>query len=165
MIKAVLAAALVSMSTAAHDVHVSTTRMVVEGNQAVLRVELFREDFLKGLRAYTKQPKLQLKAGQAGDSIFLAYARNRLVLTANGVTLTPEIRGSGEGDARLPELRTWHYEIAFTAKSPITTLRIKNALLFEMFKDQRNMMKVRGRDGKTKSIILVPGEDHYDLTW
>jgi hypothetical protein len=165
MIKAVLAVALLSLSTAAHDVHVSTTRMAVEGNMAVMRVELFRDDFLKGLRAFTKQPKLQLDAGLAGDSVFLAYAKDRLTLTADGVLLTPVIQGSGEGDARLPELRTWHYEIKYVAKMPIKTLRIRNALLFEMFKDQRNMLKVRGPTGKQKSIVFVPGEAEYQFNW
>ena len=51
-----------------HDVHLTHTRMVLDGKVVACRVRLFKDDLEKALQAYGKQPQFHITAEARADS-------------------------------------------------------------------------------------------------
>ena len=154
-----------SLNSSAHDVHVSNGRMAVEGKAAILRVRLFHDDLEHALREHSKRATFKLAVTPQSDSIVLAYITARLSLTADKKQLSPTLLGSGEEKGQEPALDVWYFDLRFDAPRDIKQLDIRNELLFELFRDQRNIIKVLLPTKKERTIFFVPGDGSYRLKW
>lgn len=149
----------------AHDVHVSTTRLAIEGSTVAMRVTLYRNDLQTALRAALKQPAYELAASARGDSIALAYLDTHLELRAGPDRLACALLGSGEEAGQRRELDQWYYDLRCEAAAPIRSLAIRNEILFDLFRDQRNIVKAKLPTGAVRTVFFVPDENRYDLHW
>jgi hypothetical protein len=164
--KSVAALLLVlSLNSSAHDVHVTNARMAVEGKTAILRVRLFHDDFTSALRTHSKRPDFTLAVSPASDSVVMAYIAEKLALQSGGRALKPSLTGSGEEKGIQPELDVWYFDLRYESPSAITRVDIRNELLFEQFRDQRNIIKVLLPTRKERTVFFVPGDGVYRLRW
>ena len=120
---------------AVHDIHLSYTRVAVEGRVVLCRIRMFRDDLERALSRRAGKP-VTLAASAAGDSLFAAYFNEQFTLIHGGRRLAGTVVASGEE----PEM--WWYTVRFEAPAPIRQLSLRNGVLFDLFDDQRNMTKV-----------------------
>jgi len=149
---------VLGLAEAPHDLHVSYGNLGVEGATAVLQVRLFKDDLEEALRRETGQELESMEATPEMDQAFLAYYTQRFLLEADGTPLQGRIIGSGlDQQDREP---VWWYRIAYEAEATIRGLRITNTLLFELFTDQRNVLRVAHfPDGKRRAYYFAEGEE------
>ncbi len=141
-----------------HDLHLSYGRMAVEGNTVACRVRFFTHDLEKTLKAFHNAPEFTLAANSQADEQYLAYFQKRFTLIADGAPLEAQILSSGE------EEDAWWYEMQFTAAQPVQNLHLTNTLLFDLFEDQRNIVKVMHfPDEASRTLYFTEGATEYDL--
>jgi hypothetical protein len=143
---------------AVHDLHITYGTLGVEGETAVYQVRIFRDDLAAALSGHSGELLLDMAADPAVDSLFLDYLGAHLRFRANGALLEPGLLASGE-DA-LDREPVWWYRIRYSADAPIRSLAITNTILFELFDDQRNLLKlVHFPDETQRTYYFAPGED------
>lgn len=128
-------ASVAPRAAAPHPVHLSYGRLVVEGRTLTLRLRLFRDDLETALAKFNGAPVKVVSNGQS-DSLFARYFNDRALVAADGERLAGVIVASGE-DAEM-----WWYDVRFTAPRDVRTLRVRNGVLFDVYADQRNVVKV-----------------------
>jgi hypothetical protein len=138
-------------AAAMHDVHLTYSRVVVDGASVLWRVRLFRDDLEKALALFAKNPAFKV-AGAGGDSVFAAYFNAEVPVTANGKRLTGRVLQSGK-DAEVTDQDMWWYLIELPAPAPVTTFSTRVGLLFEHFTDQRNVV----------TLLKMPGERRHSM--
>lgn len=133
-----------------HNLHVTNTRMVVEGDAAVARIRIFRDDFEKTL----KQPVTDQASSKATVA---AYVARTVLLTADGKALTGEVLDSGaDQDADQP---IWWVIVQWKAAKPIKTIGLRVHLLFDGFKDQQNIVQLAHNPGDERhGLYFQPGD-------
>ena len=151
---------LASMS--AHDFHVSYGRLAVEGTTAVMRIRFFQEDLVEAIQAEHGE-EFELAATTRADSVAQAYIGRRLRVAAAAQQLRMVVRASGEDLSGKEPM--WWYLLEFTASTPITDVDITNALLFETFDDQKNIVQMQHFPSeKTWSFYFTPDSDRFSVT-
>lgn len=136
----------------AHDIHLTHARMVIEGRNVVCRIRVFRDDAELALRQFAGRADLQLTGQARAESLFAAYASRRFLLRAGSDTLRFRVTSSGaEHDQDAQEV-IW-YVLEAEAPRPIARLGVLNGLMFELYRDQQNLMQV----------LRMPGEDRTTL--
>jgi hypothetical protein len=136
----------------AHDIHASHIRMVLEGRTVALRVRLFHDDLQLALRAFTNQPNLQLTTTDRADSAFAAYFAKVVRFEADGQAPTLRVTASAAEPDQVAGMVVWYVLEGQVAATP-TRLTMLNALLFEVFEDQQNIVQ----------ILRLPGEERRTL--
>ncbi len=124
-----------------HDVHVSVSRVAVDGNEVFWRIRCFTDDLELALRRQLRDSTFTFARARetAADSLVLAYARQHLQLQADGVSLPVRLVSSGtEADESGEQVR-W-YVLQFTAPKPPLSLRIRHAMLSDVYRDQQNLV-------------------------
>ena len=124
----------------AHDFHLTYGRMAVEGNVAVTRVRFYTDDLEATMARAAGKDAFRMETSPAVDSLFLAYFARQFQLTIADQVLEGKIIGSG--DDVVDREPVWWYLIRFDAGKPIGDFRVRNALLFDVFEDQKNILKV-----------------------
>lgn len=147
--------AATGMPARAHDLHLSQTRLVVDGTTVAARIRLFEDDLILALTRAAKAPA----AVPVTDAAVLAYLRPLVRVRADGVLLTPMLGASGEeSDAQNQRVR-W-YLLTFQAAAPIRSVALRVAPFFELYDDQQNLVTaVRGADGPRRSLLFRTGDD------
>jgi hypothetical protein len=143
---------------AVHDIHLTYTRMVVDGATVVCRVRLFKDDLERALQDFAKQPSLDVGTTPGADSIFAAYFNTRAALSADGEELRGRVVQSGL-DADATDQQMWWYLIELPARKPVRTLSVRIALLFETFRDQKNVVTLLKMPGEQRHSLYFAGED------
>ncbi|WP_457654181.1 DUF6702 family protein [Rhodocaloribacter sp.] len=147
-----------------HDFHVTYGRLAVEGPTAMLRIRFFHDDLEAALRAHHKRRDFRLEADPLSDSLFLAYFHDKFALESDGAPLRGEIVTSGE--EREGRERVWWYVLRYDAPAPIRSLTVRDALLFEVFSDQKNIFRVLHLpDEKRETFYFVEGSAKAELTF
>ena len=143
---------------ALHDVHVSHMRVVIEGPTVAAQVRLFHDDLQDAVRAHAKAPQLVLSS-PAGDSAFARYFAQGVGVTADGVRLVPRLlQARDERDAGGIPMRV--YTVELTAARPVRKLALRDALLFEHFRDQQNLaVVVRMPSERRTSLFFAAGDE------
>jgi hypothetical protein len=136
----VLFASLTSAPRRAHEFHVTYGRMAIEGNVAVARIRFYTDDLEATLARAAGVDVFRMETSPAVDSLFLAYFGGQFQFIVEGKVLDGTIVGSG--DDVVDREPAWWFLIRFDAGEPIGDFRIRNALLFDMFEDQKNILKV-----------------------
>ncbi len=127
-----------------HDSHVIFGRMVVEDDAAIVRVRMFKDDLALVLRTYAQSDALEMIASAAIDSVFESYFNDMFLLRSEGTRMQAQILSSGEEQMRADGgvEDVWWYMLEFNATAPIEEIGVNNAMFFETFSDQRNILKV-----------------------
>jgi hypothetical protein len=142
----------------AHDIHLTYTRMVVDGASVVCRVRLFKDDLERALQDFAKQPALRIGTTAGTDSIFAAYFNTRASLIADGEALRGKVLQSGL-DPDATDEQMWWYLIELPARKPVRSLAVRIALLFETFRDQKNVVTLLKMPGEERHSLYFAGED------
>ncbi len=142
----------------AHDVHLTYSRMVVDGASVTCRVRLFKDDLDKALRS----------SGPAAttDSLFAAYFNAHVTMSSDGRRLSGRVVQSGR-DPDVTDQEMWWFQIEASAARPITTLTLRIALFFELYKDQKNLVTLLKMPGEERRSLLFAGGDTAEqvITW
>ena len=143
-----------------HDFHVTYSRLAVEGNMAVIRIRLFKDDLNQALST-REERDVFVDTSPASDSLFQAYFNEQFVMRSNGETLTGRIVGSGKEVVGNEPM--WWYLFEFQASQTIDELDISQRILSEEFEDQKNIVQVQHFPSeKVYSLYCV--EDAWDYT-
>jgi hypothetical protein len=134
-----------------HDVHVSHTRLVVEGATVAAQVRLFRDDLEKTLR-------VDAATVPRRDSLLGAYLDRTFVLEADGVRLRGTVEGSGIEKDRDQQDVVWVL-LDFPAARAVTAIRLRNVIFMETWGDQQNIVQVLHLPGEGRhTLYFAPGD-------
>lgn len=138
---------------ALHDIHLTYSRVVVDGASVIFRVRLFHDDLERALQQHARNPALKVTPGAAAaDTAFAAYFNANVPVSANGKRLVARVVQSGK-DMDVTDQEMWWYLVELTAPAPVTSLSMRVGLLFEHFTDQRNIV----------TLLRIPGEKRYSM--
>jgi len=141
----------------AHDVHVSNARMAVEGTTALVQVRVFKDDFAQALSNLAGRP-VTLAANPEVDALATRYLNRRLLVNAGGRVLVGRIVSSSEDNLM------WAYGLEYEAPLPIRSLILTNTLLFDIYDDQRNLLRVMFFPSeRAESFYFVKGAEQYRM--
>ena len=162
VIGAALLALVAARGASAHDVHVSHTRAVVEGRTVVLNVRLFADDLEATLRRASGNAALRLDT-PAADSAFARYLARQVTVTADGAPLAPRVTQAGTANDATGVPMRW-YLVELAAPRPVQALAIRNALLFDTFRDQQNIVAVMRMPGERRTTLFFASGDEKAQT-
>ena len=153
-----LAAGLLGSPAARHDVHVSHTRLVIEGTTVAAQVRLFRDDLEKTFAARAGKPAFDVSKEPKRDSLLGAYLAERFVLEGNGARLVGKVEASGiETDHERQEV-VWVL-VDFPTTQPVRRIRLRNAIFQETWGDQQNIVQVLHLPGEERqTLYFAPGD-------
>jgi hypothetical protein len=155
MIGALAAALLLAVPPLAphappHDLHLSHTRMVIEGTAVVARVRMFRDDLEKSL-------KRKIADDAASKAAVAAYMAQHFLVSADGTTLTSEVLDSG-GDMDGDQPVLWVL-VQWKAAKPVKALGVRMHVMFETFSDQQNTVLVARQPGDERRGLYFQAGD------
>jgi hypothetical protein len=132
------------MAAAPHNKHFSHTRLVLDGTALVARVRIFKDDLEKTL----KRPIADDAASKAAVA---AYVTKQFAIRADGALLAGEVVDQGgDSDGDQP---VWWVMVSWTAKAPPKKVGVRDALMFDQFEDQQNLV----------ILSRMPGDDRRTL--
>lgn len=140
---------------ARHEFHVSYTRMAIEPLVISAQIRLFADDVTRVLIERSRTQSMTLNSPQ-GDAAFQRYLVESFPLMANGRALTPVVVSG------LQDKDMWAYIVTWTSATPITTLSMHNAALFEVFGDQQNIVKVKHLPSGKEATLFYSGGSKVD---
>ena len=147
-----------------HDLHVSYGNLGVDGAFAILQLRVFKDDLEEALRRFHGLETFLMEVNPEVDALFLQYLAEKFVLEVGGTQLEARIIGSG--DDELDREPVWWYQLRFDAPEPIQLARITNTVLFELFNDQRNVLRVVKFPEETRrAYYFAPGEETIEVTF
>ncbi len=147
---ALLAAVPPSPPAAPHNLHLTHTRMVIEGTAVVARVRMFRDDLDKAL-------KRKIADDAASKAAVAGYMAQHFMVSADGIKLTSEVLDSGadmDGDQAI-----WWVLVQWKAAKPVTMIGVKVHLMFESFNDQQNTVLVARQPGDERRGLYFQAGD------
>ncbi len=146
-----------------HEVHVTQSRVVVKNGVILWRVRCFADDLEKGLRGFGKAPAFMLATDQAADSLMTAYFNARVQVDANGRRLRARLlQSSREAD---PVGGAVHvYVLQLDAGRQPASLTVRNALLFEQFPTEQNLVVVLAVPGDQRRSLYFAASDDIAQT-
>lgn len=141
----------------AHDLHLSHSRVAVEGAKVTVRLRVFQDDIEAALTRARGRSRVRLVRGAELDSLAVAYISSTVWLSVNGARLRPRLLDAGpETEASLAPM--WWYDLEYQAAAPVRSLTIQHRLLFEHFADQRNIVTVVREPGAIRhSLYFAAG--------
>lgn len=151
-----------------HPLHLSTSHLAVDEKTAWLRIRMFKDDLEAALATYFGVESLVLEPSAEHDSLFLAYFGQAFGLRFNGVEVTGVIESSGEdlesGDG---DLRIWWYQVRFDGAEVIRGVEVRNEMLYESFRDQRNIVRVLHAPTETRKTLYfaAPDKGWREVAW
>ncbi len=148
-----------AVSAVRHDVHVTQSRVVVEHGVIVWRVRCFADDLERGVRGFAKAPAFVLATDVAADSLVTAYFNARVQVDANGRRLRARLlQSSREVDPVGGAVQV--YVLQLDAGTQPASLTVRNALLFEQFPSEQNLVVVLAMPGdRRRSLYFAAGDD------
>ena len=140
-----------------HDLHIVYGDLAVEGTLIAGRLRFFKDDLERALGPMVGATVLDLEPGPESDALVMRYLREHLRIDVGGTVLEPELLQSGQDE--LDREPVWWVIVQFPSPTPLDTFRVRNTLLFELFGDQRNIIKfMRFPDERQKTFYFAPGE-------
>lgn len=144
-----------------HDFHVSYSRLAVEGNMAVIRIRLFKDDLNQALTT-REERDVFIDTSPVSDSLFQAYFNERFVLSVEDEVMSGRIVGSGEEVVGNEPM--WWYLLEFSAPERIEALHVSQRILSEVFEDQKNIVQVQHFPSeKVYSLYCVEDAWEYEV--
>lgn len=134
-----------------HDIHVSHTRLVLDGVSVVARIRVFKDDLEKALGR-------RVAADAATQTAFTEYLSAHFLVRADGARLTCRIEDH-EADVDPSGEAVWWAIIQCDAARPIRTLGLLNSVMFELFRDQQNLVTViKAPEDKRRALYFHAGD-------
>ncbi len=150
------------LTSAPHKFHVTNGRMAVEGSVAACEIRFFRHDLEEAIARYHGLGRFELNVGARQDSLFQGYLDAVFVVGLNGDRVQGSILGSGQETVDDEEI--WWYMIQYEAPEPILRLAMTNRLLFDLFDDQRNILRVQHFPSEMQTTFyFVTDSDHREI--
>jgi len=147
-----------------HDLHASYGNLGVEGSLAILQLRIFKNDLEDALRRLSGEDALLMEVSPEVDALFLRYLGKRFVLEVDGEVLPGTVVGSGYDE--LDREPVWTYQVRYDAPATIESARITNTILFEVFSDQRNVVRVvKFPEERRRAYYFAPGEETQEVTF
>lgn len=144
--------------TPAHEIHLSHTRLVVEGHTVTGRIRLFHDDTEAALQKFVGRPELRVTAADAQRDAFQAYIDSMLVIRAGGERLRARVVDAGP-DPDVSTAPMWWYALEYRAATPVRGLDIRHVVMFDQFDNQRNIVTVLTRPGDQRfSLYFAVGD-------
>lgn len=152
----------------AHDLHIAYGDMAIEGNVVAGRIRMFKNDLEAALGPMVNADAFTLQPGSEADALVMRYIRDHLHIqvagpgedAASGTVLEPTLVRSGQD--MLDREPVWWVIIQLEAPAPVVTLHVRNTLLFDVYGDQRNIMKfVRFPDQSQKTFYFDKDESEH----
>lgn len=145
-------------ATPPHDLHIAYADLAVEGAVVAGRLRFFEDDLERAVGPLVGATVVDLTPGPEADVLVMRYLTRGLRLEdGTGAVLEPRLVTSGQDE--LDREPVWWVVVQYQAAEPVAELRVRNTLLFEVFGDQRNIMKfVRFPDERQKTFYFAPGE-------
>ena len=137
-----------------HNKHVSHTRVALDGVTVLARVRLFRDDLEKALgrKVAADDP--------ASRAAIQAYVGKALVLRADGAPVALTVV---DEDADLDEDQpVWWVLLQGRATRTVTSLGVRDELLFETFADQQNLLIVARQPGDERRSLHFQAGDRRE---
>lgn len=129
--------------------------MAIEPTVISAQIRLFTDDVTRALIERSRARAITLSSPQS-DSLFAAYLAEQFPVTANGLRLAPKVV-SGSADKEM-----WSYIVTWTSATPITSVSLHNATLFELFDDQQNLIKIKHMPSGKESTLFYSGGSKAD---
>lgn len=147
-----------------HDLHLTSANAVLEGEAVLLRIRFFKDDLEAALGRHLGVSVLAMADTPEVERIFLAYLADRLRVEVAGEALTAFVLAAGEDVVdREP---VWWYALEYRARAPVRELTMHNELLFELFDDQRNVVKfVHLPDEAQQTFAFHRGEEVFRVAF
>ena len=147
-----------------HDLHLTSANAVVEGGSVLVRIRLFKDDLEAALGRRLGVSVLALGDTPEVHGVVLAYLAEHLELEAGATRLTASLLASGEDV--LDREPVWWCALEYRADAPIRELTMRNTLLFELFDDQRNVVKfIHLPDEAQQTFAFARGEEEFQVTF
>ncbi len=148
-------------AAARHDVHVSVSRVVFEDGTLFWRIRCFADDLELALRQLVGDSTFTLAtaASARSDALVTRYFRRQVQVSADGRAARPRLLTSGtETDDAGGPVR-W-YVFAFPVGADPAVLRIRHAVLFDVYRDQQNLVTFldAARDAR-QPLYFTAGND------
>jgi hypothetical protein len=164
----------------AHDLHIAYADMAIEGAVVAGRIRIFKDDLERALGPLVGADAVSLRPGAEADVLVLRYLREHLVVEVPagpgagaggdaergnphqrpGTVLEPTLLRSGQDE--LDREPVWWVIVQYEATAPVASFRVRNTILFEVFDDQRNIMKfVRFPDETQKTFYFDKDEAEH----
>jgi hypothetical protein len=137
----------------------------VEGSIAILQIRIFKDDLEEALRRLGGlDDSFRMEVSPGVDSLFLRYVAERFVVQANGQRIMGRIVGSGEDE--LDREPVWNVQLRFDAPEAIRAMRITYTVLFEVFDDQRNVLRVvKFPEERRLAYYFAEGEETVEISF
>lgn len=145
-----------------HDLHVAYADLAVEGAVVAGRIRIFKDDLERALGPMVGADAVTLTPGPEADALVTRYLEEHLRLHSAGAALELSLLDSGEDE--LDREPVWWVLVQLRAPAPVRTLTVRNTLLFELFDDQRNILKLVHFPGETqRTYYFAPGEEEHTV--
>ncbi len=133
---------------ARHNVHVSNARMAVEGTEVIVQVRLYKDDLATALSNLAGHP-VTLAGTDEMNALGARYLNRHLLVNAGGRVLVGRVVGSEPDDLM------WAYTVEYAAPTAVRSLILTNRLLFDLYDDQRNLLKVMCLPVRAHRVVLL----------
>ncbi len=142
-----------------HDLHVTQSRVVIENGVILWRVRCFADDLEKGLRAFSRNVAFSLAADRSADSVMAAYFNASVRVDADGRRLRATmLQSSREMDPAGGGVQIYLLELRAGVQPKTVTVR--NALLFDQFPSEQNLVVVLALPGeRRRSLYFAAAND------
>ncbi|NNE47876.1 MAG: hypothetical protein HKN37_14595 [Rhodothermales bacterium] len=162
-----LLTALLSVSSASvtpHKFHATYARMAVEDGVAACEIRFFKHDLEDAITKHHKLAGYSLSPELEQDSLFVTYLNRTFTVMLNDTLATASLAGSGEETVGHEEM--WWYLVTYDAGETIKKLSVTNRLLFELFDDQRNILRLQHfPSAKRETFYFVSDSDHHEAAF
>lgn len=159
----------------AHDLHIAYADMAIEDAVVAGRIRMFKDDLERALGPMVGADAFTLRPGAEADALVMRYLRDHLTIetltgdaddpaSAAATPLEPTLLQSGED--MLDREAVWWVVVQYQATAAVDSLRVTNTLLFDVFDDQRNIMKfVRFPDERQKTFYFDDDETEHTFVF
>lgn len=145
-----------------HPLHLATAQVAVEGSRVLVRLRTFEDDLEAALARFAGREKVAMEATPGLDSLYLGYVADRLEVVADGVRLRPTLVASGvDLESGTGDTQVWWALLAYEATSEIRELGVRATVLYDLFDDQRNVIRVLhpATDRRHAFYFAAPDDD------
>jgi hypothetical protein len=146
-----------------HDLHLTHTRLVLEGRTVAWRIRLFKDDLEKALQLFSGQAGIHLTAQARADSLFGAYFNQKVIVEVDGRRVSLAVSSSGTEQDKASQEVVW-YVLEGESGGPVSRLGLLNGLMFELFRDQQNLVQLLREPGSIRRTLYFVSTDPREQT-
>lgn len=144
-----------------HDVHISHTRMVIEGTTIACRVRVFHDDLQVALRVEGRDSTLKVSSDDRADRLFERYFGAHVRLQSDGQPVRLTVSASGTEQDPSSQQVVW-YVLEGTLDRPVDRMVLQQGLFFELFRNQQNIVQLLRMPGEERRTLYFTALDPRD---